>query len=44
MKTVKTFLNISENENGGAIPYILGWLMGVPVIILVLIAMMRAIF
>lgn len=36
--------SVLANENGGAIPYILGWLLGVPVSILLLIYLVRAIF
>jgi hypothetical protein len=44
MKKITKFFNIPQDENGSALPYVFGWLMGVPVTILLLIAMMRAIF
>lgn len=33
-----------KNENGGALPYIVGWLLGVPLSILLLIYLVRAVF
>ena len=32
------------NEQGSALPYIFGWLLGVPVSLLMLIALVRAVF
>jgi len=32
------------NEKGGAIPYLFAWLLGVPVSLLVLVALFRAVF
>lgn len=35
---------VLANQRGGVMPYVFGWLLGVPVSILLLIAMLRAIF
>lgn len=32
------------NEKGGAIPYLFAWLLGVPVSLLLLVALFRAVF
>ena len=32
------------NQHGSAIPYVLAWLLGVPFTLVLLVAMMRAVF
>ena len=39
----KTEVNL-KSEQGSAIPYIFGWLLGVPVSILFMIAILRTVF
>jgi hypothetical protein len=36
--------SVLKNENGSALPYVLGWFMGIPVSILFLIFMLKAVF
>lgn len=33
-----------DNENGSMIPYVFGWLLGVPISVLFLIALLRGVF
>jgi hypothetical protein len=43
MKTVmKTKKIIKGNEDGSALPYVLGWFMGVPTSVLLLIFLLRS--
>ena len=44
LSTIQATKQIIRDENGGAIPYVVGWLLGVPVSILLLIALLRAVF
>jgi len=33
-----------KKQNGSVVPYVFGWLLGVPVSVLLLIAMLRTVF
>ncbi len=39
-----TAIEILKNEKGSAVPYIFAWLLGVPTSLLILIALVRAVF
>jgi len=41
---IATSSELVRNEKGSALPYIFGWLLGVPVSLLILIALVRAVF
>ncbi len=44
MKTNENTQSLIANENGSAGPYILGWLLGVPGSVLLMIFLLRAVF
>ncbi len=44
MQLLKTHMQIIKSENGSALPYVAGWLLGVPTSILFLIFILRSIF
>lgn len=37
----QVFVPESQNESGGVVPYLIGWMLGVPGIILVIIYLLR---
>ena len=37
-------MNAVMNQKGSVVPYVFGWMLGVPVSVLLLIAMLRTVF
>lgn len=44
LTTLKSQFAVIKNEKGEILPYVLGWFLGVPISVLLLIAMLRTVF